>query len=266
VERKAAIDRDFGVDVELLTRADVKRVAPYVSERMVGGLLCPFEGKASPLLAAPALAGAAATRGARLLPQAVVREIELSRNGFRVGTSRGEFACGRILDCGGADAGRVSSLVGVELPVERHPIQLSVTEAVPPLIEHLVYFAGGKLTMKQARFGSLLIGGGWPARADGDAGRLGIDLRSLSDNLRLAVEVVPRVAGASLLRTWAGVCPGLADGRPVLGELEAVPGFFVAMFPFVGFCGGPIMGKLGARLVLDEDPGFDLAPFSPARL
>jgi glycine/D-amino acid oxidase-like deaminating enzyme len=265
VERKAAIDRAFGVEVELLTRADLARVAPYVSERMVGGLLCPFEGKANPLLAAPAFARAAADRGARLLPQTDVRAIDRTSSGFRVATSSGAIECGRIVDCGGAEAGRVSHLVGVELPVESHPIQMCVTEAVPPLVEHLVYFAGGKLTMKQARFGSLLIGGGWPARFDGDSGRLGIDLRSLGDNLRLALEVVPSVGAASLLRTWAGVCPGLADGLPVIGELDGVPGFFVSMFPFLGFCCGPIMGSLAATLSLGRDPGRDLAPFSPSR-
>jgi glycine/D-amino acid oxidase-like deaminating enzyme len=266
VERKAAVDRAFGVEVELLSRADLQRVAPYVSKQMVGGLLCPFEGKANPLLAAPAFARAAAHRGARLLPQTEVHAIDHTSSGFRVATSAGPIECERVVDCGGAEAGRVSSLVGVDLPVESHPIQACVTEAVPPLVRHLMYFAGGKLTMKQARLGSLLIGGGWPARADGDSGRLGIDLRSLGNNLRLALEVVPGVGAASLLRTWAGVCPGLADGKPVIGELDDVPGFFVSMFPFLGFCGGPIMGRLAAKLALGEESEHDLAPFSPSRL
>jgi len=266
VERKAAVDREFGVEVELLSSADLLRVAPYVSQRMVGGLLCRYEGKANPLLAAPAFARVASARGARLLTQTEVHEIECTSFGFRVTTSGGAIECGCIVDCAGAEAGSVSRLVGVELPVEAHPIQACVTEAVPPLVEHLVYYAGGKLTMKQARVGSLLIGGGWPARVDEDSGRLGIDLGSLGDNLRLALEVVPRVAGASLLRTWAGVCPGLSDGRPVIGELDEVPGFFVSMFPFLGFCCGPIMGRLAGTLALGEGPERDLEPFSPSRL
>jgi glycine/D-amino acid oxidase-like deaminating enzyme len=266
VERKAAVDREFGVGVELLSRADLQRVAPYVSERMAGGLLCRFEGKANPLLAAPAFARAAAERGARLLPQTEVHAIDRTSSGFLVATSDGAIECERIVDCGGAEAGTVSRLVGVELPVESYPIQVCVTEAVPPLVRHLMYYAGGKLTVKQARVGSLLIGGGWPARTGDGSGRLGIDLRSLGDNLRLALEVIPDAGGASLLRTWAGVCPGLADGKPVIGELDGVPGFFVAMFPFLGFCGGPIMGRLAATLALGDDPGRDLAPFSPSRL
>lgn len=262
IERKAAIERSFGVGVEVLSRADLQRVAPYVSERMVGGLLCEVEGKANPLLAAPAFARAAVDRDARLLLSTEVLAVERTRTGFAVETTAGPIDCGAIVDCGGADAGSVSSLVGVELPVERWPIQVSVTEAVPPLVSHLVYFAGERLTLKQAKLGSLLIGGGWPSRTDG-RGRVVVDVASLGSNLRLAVEVAPQVAGASLLRTWAGVCPGIADQRPVIGEV--VPGFFVAMFPFLGFTGGPIMGSLVARLALGEDPGRDLSPFSPAR-
>src|SRR5581483_7282432 len=48
LERKAAVERELGNDVELLGRADLP---DYVSERMLGGLLCPLEGRANPLLA-----------------------------------------------------------------------------------------------------------------------------------------------------------------------------------------------------------------------
>ena len=262
IERKAAIERSFGVGVELLSRDDLQRFAPYVSGRMAGALLCEVEGKANPLLAVPALARAAADRGARLLLETEVHSVERRRSGFGVETTAGTIDCGRIVDCGGAEAAVVSKLVGVDVPVERWPIQMSVTEAVPPLVTHLVYFAKEKLTLKQAKSGSLLIGGGWPSRED-DSGRLSVDVTSLAPNLRLAIEVVPQIAGASLLRTWAGVCPGIADWRPVIGE--AAPGFFVALFPFLGFTGGPLLGKIVAQLALGEETGRDLAPFSPVR-
>ena len=42
---------------------------------------------------------------------------------------------------------------------------------VPPLVRHLVYFATERLTLKQAKLGSLLIGGGWPSREDGSGRR-----------------------------------------------------------------------------------------------
>jgi glycine/D-amino acid oxidase-like deaminating enzyme len=255
LERKAAIERSLGSGAEVLSRGELQRVAPYVSERLLGGLLCELEGKANPLLAAPALARAAVEHGARLLLQTEVRSVEPTRTGFRVETSAGPLSCGRIVDCSGTDVGR---LAGRELPVERWPIQVYATEAVPPLVTHLLYYAGGQLTLKQARFGTLLIGGGWPSQADGR-----VDLASLRGNLRLAIEVVPEVSGASLLRAWTGVCPGVADQLPIVGEVA--PGYIVALFPFLGFTCGPLLGRIAARLARGEDPGRDLAPFSPAR-
>jgi glycine/D-amino acid oxidase-like deaminating enzyme len=265
LERKAAVDRAFGGVVELLGRDDLQRVAPYVASRMAGGLLCELEGKANPLLATPALARAAAAHGASLVPHTEVLEIAPMPWGFRLVTSSGTVDCDRIVDCAGVEAGDVAALVGVPLPVEPHPIQASATEAVQPLVRHLLYFAGGPLTLKQARYGSLVIGGGWPARADGD-GRLAVDVDSLGANLRLAIEVVPEVASAVVLRSWPGVCPGVPDQRPVVGPLDGVPGFFVALFPFLGFTGGPVMGRIAASLARGEDPGHDLTPFAPARL
>ena len=265
LERKAAVDRAHGGAVELLGHDELRRVAPYVSSRMAGGLLCTLEGKANPLLAAPALARAARAHGATLVPHTEVREIDVTRLGFRVVTSTGTIECSRVLDCAGAEAGDVAALVGEPFPVERHPIQVCATEALPPLVSHLLYFAGGLLTLKQAKHGSLLIGGGWPARV-GAPGRLAVDVDSLGSNLRLAVDVVPQVADAEVLRGWPGICPGLPDQRPVLGELAGVPGFVVAMFPFLGFGAGPVLGRIAAALARGEEPGHDLAPFTPARL
>jgi glycine/D-amino acid oxidase-like deaminating enzyme len=264
LERKAALETGFGVEVELVDRAGLERLAPYVAGGMAGGLLCPLEGRANPLLAAPALGRAAAALGARMLPRTEVHALERRNGGFRVQTSSGPVDCDRIVDCAGAEAGDVAALAGAAFEVERWPLMVSATEPVPPLVEHLVYFAGGRLTLKQARRGTLLIGGGWPARTDDRTGRLLTDFAGLAENLRFAIEVVPDVAGSSLLRTWQGVCPGLPDERPAIGEL--VPGFIVALFPYIGFTCGPLTGRLAATLALEGEVDVDLSPFAPSRL
>jgi glycine/D-amino acid oxidase-like deaminating enzyme len=265
LERKSAVERSFGVETELLDRDGLRDVAPYVSARMAGGLFCPLEGRANPLLAAPALARAASARGATLLPRTVVHTLERIPGGrFRLSTGAGPIDCDRVVDCAGAEAGDVAALAGAAFEVQRWPLMVSATEPAPPLVEHLVYFAGGRLTLKQARRGTILIGGGWEAKLDDATGRLATDFPGLAENLRLAVEVVPGVAGSSLLRTWQGVCPGLPDERPAIGEL--LPGFVVAVFPFIGFTCGPYLGRVAARLALGAEPETDLSPFEPARL
>ena len=265
IERKAEIERGAGLEVELLSSADLRRVAPYLSERMAGGLLCPLEGKANPLLATPAFAHAAQAHDARVAVGIELLEIEQTASGFRVETSGGPIECERIVDCAGVAAGEVAALVGVPLPVESWPLQAHVTEPVAPLVRHLVYFAAERLTLKQAAVGSILIGGGWPSQPDPETGRSAVSYDSLHANLRVAQHVVPALESVRLLRVWTGICNGTPDHRPILGELEGVPGFFVAAFPFLGFTAAPLMGRLVADLARGRAVPYDLAPFAAAR-
>lgn len=265
IERKAAVEREAGLEVEVLSAAELRRVAPYVAPGMAGGLLCPLEGKANPLLATPAFAAAARRHGARLALGVEVRAIERTPAGFRVETSAGAIECERIVDCAGVDAGLLSGLVDVPLPVESWPLQAHVTEPVAPLVSHLVYFAGERLTLKQAAAGSVLIGGGWPSRPDPETGRPAVSGASLYANLRVARHVVPALAQVRLLRVWTGVCNGTPDHRPILGELESVPGFFVAAFPFLGFTAAPLLGELAAGLARGRPLPYDPEPFAPGR-
>ncbi len=158
---------------------------------MVGGELCPIEGKANPLLATPAFAAAAERAGARIVRNADVTAIERTRAGFELTTSRGRFRAPRLVLCAGAATAPLARMLGIELPIEGHPMQVNVTEAVAPLVPHLVYFAGDRLTLKQARIGSLLIGGGWPAAVHPRSGRLTVDLHGVRRNLAVARRVVP---------------------------------------------------------------------------
>jgi sarcosine oxidase subunit beta len=263
IERKVRIERTQGLDVEMLSASDLQRIAPYVSERMVGGELCRSEGKANPLLATPALARAARQQGARLLLRTELQGLERAGDRFLARTSAGEVDARRVVSCGGTDAGHVTGLLGIDLPVVGHAIQASVTEPVEPLVTHLLYFAGDMLTLKQARVGSLLIGGGWPARLS-PSGQPVVDAISLRANLALAESVVPALSQARLLRAWAGFVNGVEDWLPIIGEIESVPGLYVGVFPFMGFTAGPLMGRVLADLVLDRSRR-DLSSFSPAR-
>jgi glycine/D-amino acid oxidase-like deaminating enzyme len=193
IERKAAIERAHGLTIEMLSRDDLRRTVPCISERMVGGAYCPTEGKANPLKVTPAFARAALGHGARILSGTELIALAPDANGYLAQTSRGPIRARRVVNSAGAEAGRISAMLGLALPIEGHPIQVNVTEPVEPFISHLIYFAGEKLTLKQARSGSLLIGGGWPAQRSAVGDRLAVNLDSLRANLRIAQIVVPRL-------------------------------------------------------------------------
>lgn len=264
VERKAAVEREFGLDVRVLGRDELRAFAPYVSERMIGGAFCPTEGKANPLLATPAFARAARARGASFLTGCELLGLERDGSGFLARTSAGPVRARRVVDAAGARAAAVAAMLGVQLEIEGYPLQVNVTEPCAPLVPNLLYYAGEKLSLKQARNGSLLIGGGWPARVGPD-GRLRLDRASIVQNLGIACTVVPAVAGLRLVRTWPAVVNGTADWKPILGEVPGTPGFFVNVFPWMGFTAGPVCARITADLVLGRDPGVDLSPFSADR-
>jgi len=264
IEAKARIERSFGLPMELLDRASLLAKAPYLSARVSGGAHCPIEGKASPLVAAPAFARAAQLLGARILRGQRVLGIERRGTEYNVACTGGSYRARRVVNAAGVEAGRIAACVGASIDIQAFPIQLTVTEPAAPLVGHLVYSARHRLTMKQTHQGTVLIGGGWPALVD-TAGRPQVSAASLSRNLAVALEVVPAVAPLNVVRTWAAIVNGTANWKPLLGELPGAPGFFLNYVPWMGFTGGPAGGRIIASLVQGQVPpvDYDLAPFQP---
>jgi sarcosine oxidase subunit beta len=214
---------------------------------------------------APAFARAAEGLGARLLCGVELQGLRTEAGGFLAVTSAGAITTRRVVNCAGAEAGAIAAMVGLELPLRGYPIQVSVTEPVAPLVRHLVYSAGRRLTLKQARSGALLIGGGWPAKLDPGTGRLAVDPESLRANLGAAIRTVPALRSAQLLRTWPAIVNGTDDWRPILGEVPRVPGFYFCLIPWLGFSVGPIAARAVAALILGKNPEVDIDGFSPTR-
>ncbi len=245
--RKATIERRFGLDVRLLARDEILNIAPYLGAHVQGGLMCAGEGKVNPLIAGPALVRAAGKAGVRLLRRVELKGLQRDGDGFLARTTAGDLHAGRVINCAGADAGRVAAMLGLDFAIEAVPIQVNVTTPMAPLIPHLVYSAAGKLSLKQTRMGAFIIGGGWAATRDAQ-GRPAVSPASVAGNLAMAMGVVPQLAGVQLLRTWPCVVNGTADWRPILGETPRVKGFHMCMFPWSGFTAGPF----AARLVTDN--------------
>ncbi len=254
IRRKHAIERALGLDVHLIGRQELASMAPYLTRKVAGAAFCPLEGKANPLIATPALAAKARALGARILCRTALVKLEIAPPGFVAITDAGRIEARRVVNCAGAEAGKVAQQVGLGFAIEGFPIQVNVTEPVAPLIDHLVYAAGDRLTLKQSHHGSFLIGGGWPARLDEATGRLQVDPKSVTGNLRVALRLVPDLAGVQLLRTWPAMVNGTADWRPILGETHQIPGFFMCVVPWLGFTGGPAAARLMADQILGRKP------------
>ncbi len=264
LREKAARERKLGLEVEILDRPALDRIAPYLGPTVVGAERCASEGKVDPLAANTAIAAATRAAGVAVHRGTRVLDIRPDRVGYALRTDAGPARAGRVVIAAGAGTGALLAPLDVCVPTAAEPLHMNVTEPAVPLIGHLVQHAERMITMKQLATGQLVIGGGWPARA-GRGGRPPEVLRtSLAGNLGLAVHIVPEVARARLLRSWAGINT-TTDGRSVLGPVPGRPGLFVALPGDAGYTLGPLVARLVADHMLGRRPELDLALYSADR-
>lgn len=264
IEAKVALENEAGIPSRMLSGQELRGLAPWITPAAVGGELCPIEGKANPLLLAPAFAARAVEQGATVLAGTPVLGFARERDVQVLHTPHGELRARKVVLAGGDGLADLARHFAVELPISSAAVQVSVTERVDPLVTQLVYYAGGKLTFKQSASGTLLIGGGWPARRNRD-GEWVVNPDSLRTNLGLAIRIAPPIARLNLVRTWVGIGNGTPDHSPIIGPVADNPDVMMGFYPYMGFTASPLMGQVLSDLVLGRDPGRDLAPFDPYR-
>jgi glycine/D-amino acid oxidase-like deaminating enzyme len=263
--QKCEREKRLGLTVEMLDRAALSRIAPYLSDAVIGAEFCAEEGKLNPLLANQAVRRAVLAHGGALLPETRVARIERDGAAWLLHTASGALRAGRVMLAAGAGTGALLAPLGLDVPTVAEPLHVNVTEATGPLVGHLVQHAERMITMKQLAAGQVVIGGGWPATLQGARQHPTVEASSLLGNLRLASHIVPRLSRLKLLRTWAGVNTTV-DGQCVLGEAPGLPGLFLAVPGDAGYTLGPLVGLLAAgALVGRRDLPFDIAPYSAAR-
>ncbi|TIU01486.1 MAG: FAD-binding oxidoreductase [Mesorhizobium sp.] len=81
-----------------------------------------------------------------------------------------------------------------------------------------------------------------------------------------ALELLPALRQTKISAAWAGYIDSTPDGVPAIGEIHAVPGFFLAAgFSGHGFGIGPGAGHLVADLVTGLEPIVDPKSYDPRR-
>jgi len=275
LEQKTEIERAWGLDVEMLDRTEIDRIAPYLSTRVIAAAHCPVEGKADARTAAPALARAALRAGTDIRTRTEV--VGIARAGHRwsvqLRDGQGEdlVTAGAVVIAAGVWTTRLGTMMGAHLPTIPLALTMTVTMRIPKLLPHLVQHAGGRLSLKQALDGNVLIGGGWPARMpllpDGqpDLGsRPELMRESLAGNADMAIRVLPELAEVPVLRSWVGTTTITSDQLPLVGPVPGQPGAFVATGGSA-FTLGPCFAQVLADLVAGRKPGMHLKNFDPAR-
>ncbi len=279
LRRKTALEQEWGLDVRLLDGDEARRLAPYLSDSVLAAAFCPLEGKADTRIAGPALARGALRLGAEVRTRTEVVDLVPAATGWAVHAVERSEAGERMLRleadtvmlAAGVWTTRLGQLLEVSLPTIPLALMMSVSAPTAPFVPHLVQHAGTKLSLKQTGNGTVLIGGGWPARlplaADGTPdleSRPTLLQSSLVGNAAAAIGVVPRTASLPIVRSWVGTTTVTPDQLPLVGQVPGRPGVFVATGGSA-FTLGPSFARSLIALADGRPPGIDLHPYDPAR-
>ncbi|PLP60720.1 sarcosine oxidase subunit beta [Mesorhizobium loti] len=251
--------RHQGVDAELMSIAEIKRLMPAIdvsaSARfpILGGLMQPRAGTARHDAVAWGYARGADRRGVDILENCEVTGF--LRDGDRVTgvvTTRGEIRAKKVAVAAAGSTGRVMQLAGIDrLPIESHVLQAFVSESLKPFLDTVVTFGMGHFYMGQSDKGGLIYGGdldGYNSYAQ--RGNLPI----VEEVMAEMVALFPSLASVRMLRSWAGVCDMSMDGSPII-TAGPLPGMYLNCgWCYGGFKATPASGFCFAHTIARDEP------------
>ncbi len=255
IQRAQTQSRVPGVKVEILDARRARALEPALSPSIAAASFCAQDGNVDPLKLVRAVGRAAHRHGARIVHHREVTGIRLEGGRMAaVVTREGEIAADVVVDAAGVFVPDVARMVGVEVPILPQRGQMFQLEALPPLIHRPIQ------ALRQLRSGTTMVGTtnefvGHDRRVTYEAG---------AEILARAARIVPALAGARVIRGWAGLRPMAPDGLPIYDAVPQVPGFFVA----VGHSGitlAPITGQVFCDLITKGRTDLPIAPYSLSR-
>jgi sarcosine oxidase subunit beta len=259
-----ALQRSFGLDIRWCNADELLKVVPDLNPKgLRGGTYSPGDGHCSPLLLNHAYCELAKKAGAEFHFCEEVLGFEVRAGKIHaVRTNRGVYPTTFVLNAAGAWAAHVGKLLGIEHPVYPDCHEAGITEPVEHFLDPMIVDIRPGPGSANCYFHQLATGQ-IAFCITPEPPILGEDRRETSVFLpqvaKRIIQVVPRLAGIRVRRTWRGLYPMTPDGLPLVGALEEIRGYFVA----IGLCGqgvmlGPAIGELLSRLVLNRLTRDDL--------
>ncbi len=266
-----------GLDIGLLpSNADVRAVAPAVSDRVLAASLCVSDGSADPQAAVAAFVAAAERLGVVCrFGERVLRVDHAGGCVTGVRTEAGRIAAGRVVIAAGIFGNDLLEPLGITVPLQVPMVTVLRSAPLPPVLDQVIGVANADCAGRQEASGRFRVTSGalpWHGQmVETQAGgrtspQVYPTAASVADVVRLFGDVVPGFRDAPLEQSWAGLLDMTPDALPVIDAVPRVAGAFVAMgFSGHGFCLGPVTGQILTALVLGETTGHDLEPFAIGR-
>lgn len=204
---------------EVMDAASLRSEEPAVSGQVAGALYCPNDGQVNPLLLLRSLSAALTVLGGRL--QSGVKVSRITRSGSGVFTASTDdartWSAAKVILCAGLGAAELGPQLGFAAKVWPQRGQVLVTEKLKPLLRR------PSLRIRQVNEGGVQIG---DSKEDA-----GLDDRETLPTTALiarnAIRIVPALAEARLVRSWAALRVMSSDGLPIYQRSASHPGAFL---------------------------------------
>jgi glycine cleavage system aminomethyltransferase T/glycine/D-amino acid oxidase-like deaminating enzyme len=270
-KRLATTARSFGMEMQLLSPAEVKAMWPLMTvDDLVGASFLPSDGQASPSDIAQALAKGARAHGAVFHEGVRVEGFDIAAGRVKaVRTGRGTIACDKVVNCAGLWARDVGVLAGVSVPLQAVMHQYLITEPIPGLARDIATVRDpDRRTYFKEEVGGLVMGGyepdprPWavdPAPADFAFQLFADDWQHFEQHMVAALARVPALETTGVKRMIHGPESFTPDGNFILGRAPELDNFYVgAGFNAFGIASAGGAGWALAGWVVDGEAPLDL--------
>ena len=253
--RAAALD-----DTRLLDRGDVAAIEPALSP-VAGALHHPRDGAVDSAALLAALDDVIRRHDLITVVEAIVISISDATSALPTVTlsDHSKHRAPHVILATGAWAGALDGAPRA-LPVRPMKGEIAIA-GIDRIVQRVIFGAGGYLVPR----GDQLVVGATAQDTGFDARSTDAALTELSDTARTLLRDWPFVPAGFVERT-AGLRPMTPDGYPILGCEPDAPGLLYACgYSRNGVLVSPLAADCLSALIVGEDPGFDLTPFSATR-
>jgi sarcosine oxidase subunit beta len=246
---------ECGVPCRVVMRDELRELEPALSDAVLGATYCPIDGHVTPMAMVCALAKGARRHGAEIRTHTPVDAI-LVKGGRATGvrTATETISAGWVVDTAGLNAAALAATAGVSVPVSYSRGQMFVSERLPPLLNTYVH------NIKQTAAGTIVFG----ATREAGVTDVGTTAAGTREVLAWAVRLVPALAEARLIRSWAGIRPVPPDGYPIIGPVDGVDRLLVSVM-HRGVSLAPAIGEIMTQLITQGRTTHDIEPYLLSR-
>jgi len=269
--RLATTARSFGMDMELVSPEEVKRMWPLLEVGdLVGASWLPTDGQASPSDITQSLAKGARMAGAKFFEGVRVTGFAMDGNRITaVHTTVGTVSCETVVNCAGQWARQVGVMAGINVPLQPVKHQYIVTEKIEGLASDAPTLRDpDRLTYFKEEVGGLVMGGYEPNPIPWTTGDVPDDFQfrlfdddwdHFEQHLMQAMARIPALETTGVRQMINGPESFTPDGNFILGVAPECANMYVgAGFNAFGIASGGGAGWVLAAWAATGEAPMDL--------